>query len=396
VRALQWSHLGCRAVNRCAHDVKTRIHTLDKTDSSRCHLSLAGGTAPVSSRVTGWAWEQELPVQRKCVLLWLAERATDNGVCFPGQTEIRQKTGLSESMVRRYLHWLAADHDDDGRPKPSLVRIIQRPVVGGRNTSNVYVLLVPWARHVDVRRELEELKYVPPPALEGVGGTGAPQGGAHGCTPVGGVDAPQLGGTGAREEPSRKNRHLESLPHAPEDDQPQHGSFRTDDGAPDCASSRTPAGLSDSAQGLADAFYRGLGAAAEAVTTAIRRRDAAIAAQLVAAGATAAEAEAYARESSTASGRIVSVDLRSFERERLGWLARRRSAGVGQRRLVDRTGQPPSWETQNEHDAASGIAQSATNQPASIGPSSAKHTSPPGEDLAAKLREILLRGDQQS
>ena len=125
MRALQWSHLGCRAVNRCAHDVKTRIHTLDKTGSSRGHLSLAGGTAPVSSKVTGWAWEQELPVQRKCVLLWLAERATDNGVCFPGQTEIRQKTGLSESMVRRYLHWLAADHDDDGRPKPSLVRIIK-------------------------------------------------------------------------------------------------------------------------------------------------------------------------------------------------------------------------------------------------------------------------------
>ena len=129
----------------------------------------------MSSKVTGWAWEQELPVQRKCVLLWLAERATDNGVCFPGQTEIRQKTGLSESMVRRYLHWLAADHDDDGRPKPSLVRIIQRPVAGGRNTSNIYVLLVPWARHVDVRRELEELKYVPPRALAGVGRMDAPQ-----------------------------------------------------------------------------------------------------------------------------------------------------------------------------------------------------------------------------
>ncbi len=272
----------------------------------------------MSSKVTGWAWEQELPVQRKCVLLWLAERATDNGVCFPGQTEIRQKTGLSESMVRRYLHWLAADHDDDGRPKPSLVRIIQRPVAGGRNTSNIYVLLVPWARHVDVRRELEELKYVPPPALAGVGGTGAPQSGAHGCTPVGGVDAPQLGGTGAREEPSRKNRHLESLPHAPEDDQPQQGIFRTDDGATDHAASGTPAGLSDSAQALTDAFYRGLGAAAEAVTTAIRRRDAAIAAQLVAAGATAAEAEAYARVCGSAQlrARAVGVACSSTKRRR--------------------------------------------------------------------------------
>jgi len=356
---------------------------------------VAGGSAPVSSKVTGWAWEQELPVQRKCVLLWLAERATDNGVCFPGQTEIRQKTGLSESMVRRYLHWLAADHDDDGRPKPTLVRIIQRPVAGGRNTSNVYVLLVPWARPADVRRELEELKFVPLPALAGVGGTGAPQGGVHGCTPVGGVDAPQVGSTGAREEPSRKNRHLESLPHAPENGQPQQGIFPTDDSATDDAANRTPAGLSDSALALADAFYRGLGAPAEAVTAAIRRRDLAIARQLVAAGANAAEAEAYARESSTASGRIVPVDLRSFERERLGWLARRRGAGANQRRLVDRTGQPPSWETRLERDAALGAAH-GLNQEASVTPNSANTTSPSGDDLAAKLRGILLRGDQQS
>ena len=72
-----------------------------------------------------------------------------------------------------------------------------------------------------------------------------------------------------------------------------------------------------------------------------------------------------------------------------------RSAGVSQRRLVDRTGQPPSWETKNEDDAPHGIAQSA-NQPASVGPNSAENTSPPGEDLATKIRGILLRGDQQS
>lgn len=395
MRALQWSHLGCRAVNRCAHDVKTRIHTLDKTGSSRGHLSVAGGSAPVSSKVTGWAWEQELPVQRKCVLLWLAERATDNGVCFPGQTEIRQKTGLSESMVRRYLHWLAADHDDDGRPKPTLVRIIQRPVAGGRNTSNVYVLLVPWARPADVRRELEELKYVPLPALAGVGGTGAPQGGVHGCIPVGGVDAPHVGGTGAREEPSRKNRYLEPLPQAPESGQPQQGIFVTDDGATDDRVRRTPAVKSDLPQALADAFYRGLGAGAEAVTAAIRRRDAMIAAQLVAAGATAAEAEAYARESSTASGRIVPVDLRSFERERLGWLARRRGAGGSQSRFLDRTGQPASWETRSEHDAAPGAARSP-NQQAPVAPNLTDTTSRSSDDLGAKLRGILIRGDQRS
>jgi len=70
----------------------------------------------VSAKVQGWAWDQEVLVQRKAILLWLANRATASGVCFPGLAEIRLKTGLSESMVRRHLHWLASDWDD-GQPK---------------------------------------------------------------------------------------------------------------------------------------------------------------------------------------------------------------------------------------------------------------------------------------
>jgi hypothetical protein len=59
--------------------------------------------------------------------------------------------------------------------------------------------------------------------------------------------------------------------------------------------------LDDPAQVLVSAFYRGLGAETDAVTAAIRRRDIVIARQLLAAGATVAEAEAYAREASSAS-----------------------------------------------------------------------------------------------
>ena len=44
------------------------------------------------------------------------------------------------------------------------------------------------------------------------------------------------------------------------------------------------------------------------------------------------------------AGRIAPIDLRSFERERLGWLARRRGADQARGRFVDRTGQPPSWQ----------------------------------------------------
>jgi hypothetical protein len=90
------------------------------------------------------------------------------------------------------------------------------------------------------------------------------------------------------------------------------------------------------------AFYRGLGAAPDAATAAIRRRDVAIARELVAAGATPTEAEAYARETSAAPGRLAPLDLRGFERERLGWLARRRAMLAGHEgfRLVTGMGLP--------------------------------------------------------
>jgi hypothetical protein len=91
---------------------------------------------------------------------------------------------------------------------------------------------------------------------------------------------------------------------------------------------------------LVESFYAGLGADTQAVTAAIRRRDLAIARQLVAAGATPDEAQDYARETSAVPGRLAPVDLRSFERERLGRRARRQRED---RRHVDRTGLPPTW-----------------------------------------------------
>ena len=53
-------------------------------------------------------------------------------------------------------------------------------------------------------------------------------------------------------------------------------------------------------------------------------------------------AETYAREMSGLEDRLAPVDLRSFERERPGWLVRRRRH---ERRYCDRTGLPPTWAT---------------------------------------------------
>ncbi|MDQ6674821.1 MAG: helix-turn-helix domain-containing protein [Chloroflexota bacterium] len=354
----------------------------------------------MSSKVTGWAWDQDLPVQCKCVLLWLAERATENGVCFPGQPEIRQKTGLGESMVRRYLHGLTSDHDDKGVPKQPLIRIIHRPIAGDRNTSNVYVLLVPWAQPADVRRELEELKHVPRTVLREVGVAGAPQGGGvQPCARVGIAGAPQEGVAGDREEPSLPDRDREIPPMPPEGKQQQQQQqgvlmgLRPSDSRLDPTRQLSAA---DAAQLLASGFYRGLGSNVAGVTEAIRRRDMAIASQLVEAGATPAEGEAYARETSAAAGRIAPVDLRSFERERLGWLARRRGRDLTERRVVDRTGQPPSWQAGQGTASQEQPAPAVLEPPERAGPRPAldERNTPgvAGDQLAEKLRTVFRGG----
>jgi hypothetical protein len=149
--------------------------------------------------------------------------------------------------------------------------------------------------------------------------------------------------------------------------------------------------MDTSADDLVRGFYAGLSADAGDVTLSIQRRDAVIARQLVRVGATAAEAEAYAWETSQASGRIAPVDLRSFERERLGWLARRRGLEQStRRRYVDRTGQPSSWEV------PVGRATVDTGHRTQDAPPGAQYRQPAvaAGALAAMLRSTLLSGAQ--
>src|SRR5260370_14118569 len=126
----------------------------------RCvQFDVTSENAAMSDKVRAWVWELDLPPARKLVMLWLAGRATDNGVAFPGEREIRDKTGLGERMVRYHIQGLTADELDrsDTNPGPLLLRI-ERPIRAGRNTSNVYVLRVPWAEPTSHRRDLPEQK----------------------------------------------------------------------------------------------------------------------------------------------------------------------------------------------------------------------------------------------
>jgi hypothetical protein len=178
----------------------------------------------MSDKVRAWVWDLDLPPARKLILLWLAGRATDNGVAFPGERELRERTGLCERMVRYHLRALASSQDSGYRKaeqKPLLQRI-ERRLRADRNTSNVYILCVPWADPAAIRRDLQELKHVPLAAANaalasmGVGATRCPQverGGGNGLPPVGAADCPEVGATGCREESSRRNSHRNTPPH---------------------------------------------------------------------------------------------------------------------------------------------------------------------------------------
>jgi hypothetical protein len=129
----------------------------------------------------------------------------------------------------------------------------------------------------------------------------------------------------------------------------------------------------------------------------MQRRDLAIARQLVEAGATPYEAEAYAREMSGLEGRLAPVDLRSFERERPGWLVRHRRQ---ERRHQDRTGLPPSWlaGTPDPGGTAAAYQHSQTGSgrwssaPVSIATAGRGRPELAREQLGSVLRAALLAG----
>jgi hypothetical protein len=187
-------------------------------------------------------------------------------------------------------------------------------------------------------------------------------------------------------------------PHAPQPNDWQQGDGI---GPTETACPSPPApgtGVEEPARALVDAFYCGLGAALSTATLAMQRRDLVIARQLVAAGATPREAEAYARETSGMEGRLAPIDLRSFERERPGWLARHHRQ---ERRYTDRTGLPPTWLA-GTPDLASALTPppQAESPPGDLGAAAELamaatvrgRSELAGERLGCALRTALLAG----
>ena len=78
---------------------------------------------------------------------------------------------------------------------------------------------------------------------------------------------------------------------------------------------------------LVAGLYHGLGVDPADLTPRVYRREIEIARDLVAAGETPAEAEAYARETNV-PGRRAAVDMNSFEHDRVSWRSRHQRASA--------------------------------------------------------------------
>jgi hypothetical protein len=86
----------------------------------------------------------------------------------------------------------------------------------------------------------------------------------------------------------------------------------------------TPAEADD----LVTAVYRGARRDRRQLTSSMHLRELAIARQLLSAGASPPEGEAWAREAAADPRRRAPIDMRAYEHERVDWLARRRSGAL--------------------------------------------------------------------
>jgi len=91
----------------------------------------------VSVRVSTWAWQQPVGGHRKLVLLAVADQANDGGVCWPSQTSLARKCGISERRLRDHLAELeeggyisrAERRRDDGTRSSDLYALLHRTIL---------------------------------------------------------------------------------------------------------------------------------------------------------------------------------------------------------------------------------------------------------------------------
>ncbi len=132
----------------------------------------------MSARAVNWAWTQQLEPLPKFVLVALADRSDDEGVCWPSVRWLTRKTAIPERSVRQYVRII--------REKGLVITRTRKRDDGGQ-TSNEFRLAIP----------------------AGFGGYAADAGGSATDTPAGGkaiAEAPGKAPAGQETSKGDKNR----------------------------------------------------------------------------------------------------------------------------------------------------------------------------------------------
>lgn len=293
----------------------------------------------------GGVFSLKLPRAQREVLLALADHAEDNGTgAHPGVARLAWKTDLSESQVQRHLRALE---------QLGVIEAVAH-VHGGRGHATEYSIHLekaPPKREYTKGRIPASLDGCPHSDDELKGRTVTPPFSRRGRIPALPFETPER----VASHPQRvalsdaKGSHLDATPTVLNPsgvNRQQHA--REDEDGPGRAVPlpHLLTRVSDDPEDeFVGAFYRGLGQDARTLTRPLLRREWVVARDLIAAGSTPSEAEAFARDVAADDRRRAPVDgLRTFERERLSWRSRRGHVQREGPRFVDRTGQVPDWE----------------------------------------------------
>ncbi len=88
----------------------------------------------MSVRVSTWAWKQSIRGNALLVLLALADQASDAGSCWPSQSTLAAKCGISERALQTHLAALEAG---------GYISRERRYRRDGARTSDLYTLCLP-------------------------------------------------------------------------------------------------------------------------------------------------------------------------------------------------------------------------------------------------------------
>ncbi|QND84586.1 Helix-turn-helix domain-containing protein [Chromobacterium vaccinii] len=84
----------------------------------------------MSIKLMSRAWDMDIPTGQKMILIALADRANDEGECWPGQEELAKKGSMSPRSVVNHIDWL----EDHGLLK------VERRQKGNQRQSNRYTV----------------------------------------------------------------------------------------------------------------------------------------------------------------------------------------------------------------------------------------------------------------